>query len=35
MCCVRGGVWYVFGGNMAMACKSVFFNILDLVCYLY
>jgi hypothetical protein len=26
-----GGVWSVFGGKTAMACKSAFFNILDLV----
>ena len=26
-----GGVWLVFGGKMAVACKNVLFNVLDLV----
>ena len=34
MGCVISWVWYVFGGKMAVACKSTFFNILDSVCYL-
>ena len=34
VCCVGGGVWYVFGGNMAMVCKSALLRILDLVWYL-
>ena len=29
-----GGVWYVFGGNMSMVCKSALLRILDLVLYL-